>query len=124
MTRAAAAVIALYALLALIVIPVFPHFRSPNEFTRWATAAAIVDLHRLEVTPLLPLLGRDFEDLAEVGGRLYSNKAPGGALVGLPAYAIARAFVGPPSPDNMRITLTAMRLAAATLPTIILAILF
>src|SRR5438105_2722718 len=117
-------VISLYAFLALLLVPVFPHFRSPNEFTRWATAVAIVDLHQLELTPLMPLLGRDFEDLAEVNGRLYSNKAPGGALVGLPAYAVARVFVGPPSPRNMRVTLNAMRLAAATLPTIILALVF
>ena len=123
MKRAHAA-IALYALLALIVIPVFPHFRSPNEFTRWATAVAIVDLHRLELSPLTPLLGPNFEDLAEVNGRFYSNKAPGGMLVGLPAYALVRPFIGPPSGDNMRIALTAMRLAAATLPAILLAIAF
>ncbi len=117
-------VISLYAALALLVIPVFPHFRSPNEFTRWATAVAIVDLHRLEVTPLMPLLGPDFEDLAEVDGRLYSNKAPGGALVGLPAYALVRVIAGPPSPQTMRAAVNAMRLAAATLPTLILAIAF
>ena len=68
-----------------------------------------VDLHQLELTPLMPLLGRDFEDLAEVNGRLYSNKAPGGALVGLPAYAVARVFVGPPSPRNMRVTLSGVQ---------------
>src|SRR5205085_3152950 len=49
---------------------------------------------------------------------------PGGALVGLPAYAIVRAFAGPPSPQNMRAGLNAMRLAAATLPTILLAVAF
>src|SRR4051794_27944130 len=107
--------VALYALLALLVIPVFPHFPSPNEFSRWALAVAIVEGHTLEVTPLAPLLGAN-EDLAEVDGRLYSNKAPGGALVGLPGYALARAVVGPPSPETMRATLTAMRLLAATLP--------
>lgn len=124
MTRRAAWVIAAYALLALIVIPVFPHFLSPNEFTRWATAAAIVDLHTVEVTRFLPLLGGNFEDLSLVNGRYYSNKAPGGAMLGLPAYAVARAFAGPPSGSTMRITLTAMRLLASTLPTILLALLF
>ena len=122
--RRAMLVIALYALLALVVIPVFPHFRSPNEFTRWATAAAIVDFHTFEVTRLAPLLGRQFEDIAEVNGRFYSNKAPGGALVGLPAYAIARLFIGPPAPGNMRVALTAMRLAGATLPALLLAVFF
>lgn len=122
--RRATIVIALYALLALTVIPVFPHYRSPNEFTRWATAAAVVEYHTLEVSRLAPLLGPQFEDLAEVNGRFYSNKAPGGAMVGLPAYAIARVFIGPPSAGNMRVALTAMRLAGATLPALLLAVFF
>jgi hypothetical protein len=114
----------LYALLALIVLPVFPHFLSPNEFTRWVTAAAIVDEHTLQVNRYLPLLGEGFEDLSEIDGRVYSNKAPGLAIVGLPGYAVARAVVGPPSPATMRVTLTAMRWLTATLPAILLAILF
>src|SRR5436190_6570824 len=117
-------VISLYALLALILIPVFPHFLSPNEFTRWAAAAAIVADHTLQVNRFLPLFGERFEDLSQVDGRIYSNKAPGLAFVGLPAYAVARALAGPPSPATMRVTLTAMRWAGATLPAVPLAILF
>ncbi len=113
---------ALYALLALLVVPVFPHFVSPNEMSRWATAAALVDLHTFEITPLLPLLGGTaFEDASEVNGRIYSNKAPGAAIVGLPAYGIARAVAGPPSAATMRTTGNAMRLLAATLPLLLLA---
>ena len=112
----------LYALLALIIIPIFPHFVSPNEMSRWATAAAIVDFHTFEITPLLPLLGGNaFEDASEVDGRVYSNKAPGAAIVGLPAYAIARWIVGAPSAATMRITANAMRLLAATIPLLLLA---
>jgi hypothetical protein len=117
-------VIALYAALAAILIPVFPHFLSPNEFTRWVTAAAIVDDHTFQVNRYLPLLGNGFEDLSEIDGRVYSNKAPGLAMVGLPGYAAARAVAGPPSPRTMRVTLTAMRWLAATLPAILLALLF
>src|ERR1041385_60663 len=117
-------VIGLYALLALLVLPVFPHFLSPNEFTRWAAAAAIVDDHTLAVNRFLPLLGEQFEDLSQVGGRIYSNKAPGLAFVSLPAYAMARVFAGPPSPATMRITLTAMRWLGATLPAVLLAMIF
>src|SRR5688572_13984136 len=109
----------LYALLALIVIPVFPHFFSPNEFTRWLTAAAIVDDHTFQVNRYLPLFGEGLEDLSEIDGRIYSNKAPGLAVVGLPGYAVARAVVGPPSPATMRVTLTAMRWLTATLPAIL-----
>jgi len=112
----------LYALLALIVIPIFPHFVSPNEMTRWATAAAIVEHHTFEITNLLPLLGGNaFEDASEVDGRVYSNKAPGAALIGLPAYAVVRLIAGPPSAATMRITANAMRLLAATLPLLLLA---
>jgi hypothetical protein len=112
----------LYALLALIVIPIFPHFVSPNEMTRWATAAAIVENHTFEITNLLPLLGGGaFEDASEVDGRVYSNKAPGAALIGLPAYAVARLIVGPPSAATMRTTANAMRILAATIPVLLLA---
>lgn len=124
MSRRAAWIVAAYALLSVLVIPVYPHFASPNEFTRWATAAALVDFHTFEVSRLMPLLGPEFEDLSVVNGRYYSNKAPGGALVGLPGYAIARMFAGPPSPESMRPTVTAMRLLAATVPAILLAFIF
>src|SRR5689334_1312990 len=117
-------VIALYALLALILIPIFPHFLSPNEFTRWAADAAIVDHHTLQVNAMLPLLGERFEDLSEVDGRVYSNKAPGLAFVSLPAYAVARALAGPPSPATMRVTLTAMRWIGASAPAVLLAMVF
>jgi hypothetical protein len=111
-------------MLALIVIPIFPHFLSPNEFTRWLTAAAIVDDHTFQVNRYLPMFGGGLDDLSEIDGRVYSNKAPGLAVVGLPGYAVARAVVGPPSPATMRVTLTAMRWLTATLPAILLVILF
>lgn len=81
-----------------------------------------MERHSIEVTWLAPLLGPN-EDLAEVDGRVYSNKAPGAALAGVPGYAAARVLAGPPSASSMRPTLTAMRLLAATLPAILLALL-
>src|SRR5258708_6706730 len=116
--------ISLYALLALLVIPVFPHFSSPNELTRWLLVASVVDEHSIEVSKLAPLLGRGFEDLAIVGDRVYSNKAPGLALVGGPGYVLARPFIGPPSRENLRSGLTAMRWFGATLPLLMMALFF
>jgi len=111
----------LYALLALLVIPIFPHFVSPNEMTRWATAAALVENRTFEITNLLPLLGGNaFEDASEVDGHIYSNKAPGAALIGLPAYGLARMIAGPPLAATMRTTANAMRLLAATVPLLLL----
>jgi hypothetical protein len=114
--------IIVYAVLSVIVFPVFPHFVSPNEFTRWALAAAIVEDHSIEITRFVHVLGDvNFEDAAERDGHLYSNKAPGAALVGVPGYAAARMIVGPPTAANMRFSLTAMRLLAATIPLLVLA---
>lgn len=118
MTRAHA-VIAAYALLALLVVPIYPHFVSPNEFARFLLDASIVDLGTIEVTRIAPLFGDRFEDLSIVDGRAYSNKAPGTNLLSLPGFAIARAFT-----TSIRALVTAERWMAATLPLILLALLF
>ena len=115
-----AAVVALYALMAALVIPVFPHFPSPNECTRWALVVSVVDDHTIEVSRAAAMLGPQFEDLAVVDGRVYSNKAPGAALAALPGYLVVRPFIGPPSRGNLRPALTAMRWSAATLPLLLL----
>jgi hypothetical protein len=114
----------LFALLTLLVVPVFPHFVSPNETSRWALAAAVVEDGTLEVTQRARLLGPRMEDVAEVDGRLFSNKAPGTALVSLPGYLAARPFAGHPSADSLRKSLTGMRLAGATLPVLLLGFVF
>jgi hypothetical protein len=113
---------ALYAAVALLVVPVFPHFLSPNEVTRWALAASVVERGTPEISGVLPLLGTAFEDASEKNGRIYSNKAPGAALVALPGYLVARLFAGPPSAASLRPSLTLMRLAAASLPAVALAL--
>src|SRR5260221_706487 len=119
-----AVIIAIYALLALLVIPVFPHFSSPNEFPRWLLVASVTEGQTIEVSKFTPLLGPGFEDLAVVDGRLYSNKAPGLALAAAPGYLLARPFLGPPSRETLRPALTAMRWCAATLPLLLMALLF
>jgi|GEM_PF-679869 len=116
------AVVWLYALLALLAVPIYPHFLSPNEFTRWALAASLVERGTPEISSVLPLLGPAFEDVSEKDGRVSSNKAPGAALVALPGYLLVRPFVGAPSPSSMRPVLWAMRLVGATLPAILLAL--
>ncbi|MDX9734964.1 MAG: hypothetical protein RBU36_12620 [Thermoanaerobaculia bacterium] len=115
----------LFALLAFLVVPVFPHFVSPNELSRWAASASLVDRRSLAIAPdIAALLGPRFEDVAERNGRLYPNKAPGTTLAALPGYTAARPFAGPPEPSSMRIVVTAMRWSAATLPVLLLALLF
>jgi hypothetical protein len=117
------AIVALYALLAALVVPVYPHFPSPNEFTRWALVVSVVDFHTIEVSRAVAILG-PIEDLAVVDGRVYSNKAPGAALVAAPGYLLVRPFIGPPSRENLRVALTAMRWFGATLPLLLLGLMF
>jgi hypothetical protein len=116
------AVVGLYALLAVLAVPIYPHFLSPNEFTRWALAASLVENGTPEISSTLPLLGPAFEDVSEKDGRVFSNKAPGATLVALPGFLLARPFAGPPSPAAMRPVLWAMRLFGAALPAALLAL--
>jgi hypothetical protein len=117
-------IVAAYAVLAVLLVPVFPHFLSPNELTRWATAASIVERRTPEISGVSSLLGPSFEDVSMKDGRLYSNKAPGLAFVSLPGYLAARPFAGPPSAGSVRPSLYAMRLVGSTLPVLLLAALF
>lgn len=105
----------LYIAVAFVVVPVFPHFISPNEISRWLVAVALVESQTLEVTRHVPLVGSRMEDLSERDGRIYSNKAPGLALLTTPAYALTRPFFSS-SEETIRAGLTAMRWAGATLP--------
>ncbi|MFI5198349.1 MAG: hypothetical protein ACHQJD_07005, partial [Thermoanaerobaculia bacterium] len=93
------------------------------EFTRWASAASLVEHGTFEVSSVLRLLGPAFEDLSQKDGHVFSNKAPGAALVALPGYLLGRPFMGPPSPSSMRPLVWAMRLFGATLPAVLLALL-
>jgi hypothetical protein len=112
--------IGLYAVIALLVIPVFPHLPSANEFSRWALTAAIVERGSLEISPEISLLGDRIIDVATVNGRIHSDKAPGGSFLAVPAYALARTVVGPPDANNLRATVTSMRILICTLPLLIL----
>jgi lipid-A-disaccharide synthase-like uncharacterized protein len=117
-------IISLYAALAFLVIPIFPHLPSANELSRWSLSAAIVERGSFEVSPEIAILGDRIVDVAMRDGQLYSNKAPGGSLAALPAYMLARSLVGPPNRNNLRATVTAMRLSICTLPLLALCIWF
>src|SRR5688500_12358092 len=117
-------VIGAWTFLSLIVIPLYPHFVSPNELTRWALVAAAVESRTIEVSSTARILGPRFEELAIVDGRVYSNKAPGAALASAPGYLLARPFYGPPSAENLRPVANAMRVAASTLPSALMALMF
>jgi hypothetical protein len=115
-----AGLLALYLALAAYLVPVFPHGASANELTRWATTASLVERGSFEISWTEPLIG-PIVDTARVGDRVYSNKAPGVAVLAVPAYWLARAVAGPPTSSNVRLSWTLMRWMAATLPLLLLA---
>lgn len=116
--------IGLFGLVAMLFIPIYPHFISPNEFSRWAAAVAMVEHGSFEVSPLLPLLGSGLEDLSESRRGVFSNKAPGPLLLAIPTYFVSRLFTGNADAENIRFTLFAMRVTGASLPVVILAMTF
>lgn len=114
-------IIALYLGIALYLLPMFPHGGSANELTRWATASSLIEKGSFEISWTESLIGPNV-DTARVGDRVYSNKAPGPAIVAAPIYALTRLFTGPPDASNIRISWFAMRFATASLPLMLLGI--
>lgn len=113
--------IAAFVFLAVYLLPMYPHGGSANELTRWATAASLIEKGSFEMTWTEPLIGPNV-DTAKIGDRIYSNKAPGTAILAAPIYGVMRVVVGEPDASNIRITWFAMRFAIATLPLLLLAL--
>ena len=111
--------LAIYLFLAIYLLPMFPHGGSANELTRWATAASLVENRSFEISWTESLIGKNV-DTARVDNKLYSNKAPGIAVLAAPFYAIVRPFVGPPDASNIRVTWFVMRFVLSSLPLFLL----
>lgn len=110
----------IYFALAIYLLPMFPHGGSANELTRWATAASLVEKGSFEIGWTEDLIGKNV-DTAKIGDKIYSNKAPGTAVLSVPFYAVTRIFVGAPDASNIRISWFVMRFFIATLPLFLLA---
>lgn len=113
-------IIFIYIFLAVYLLPMFPHGGSANEFTRWATAASLIEKGSFEISWTEDLIGKNV-DTAKVGERTYSNKAPGTAVIAVPFYALARLFVGEPDASNIRVSWFVMRFFISTVPLLLLA---
>lgn len=110
----------IYVALAIYLLPMFPHGGSANELTRWATAASLIEKGSFEISWTEDLIGKNV-DTAVVEDKVYSNKAPGIAVIAAPIYAFTRVFIGPPDTSNIRISWFAMRFVVATLPLLLFA---
>jgi hypothetical protein len=115
--------IAIYLFLSVYLLPMFPHGGSANELTRWATAASLVEKGSFDISWTEPLIGPNV-DTAQVGDKVYSNKAPGTAVLAAPVYGLTRVFIGPPNASNIRVSWFAMRFVLSTLPLLLLGVWF
>ena len=115
--------VAIYLFLSVYLLPMFPHGGSANELSRWATAASLVEKGSFDISWTESLIGPN-EDTAKFDDKIYSNKAPGTAVLATPVYALVRLFVGPPDASNIRISWFAMRFLLSTLPLLLLGLWF
>lgn len=109
----------IYLVLAVYLLLMFPHGGSANELTRWATTVSLVEKHSFEISWTEPLIG-PLVDTAKIDNRVYSNKAPGPAVLATPVYAFTRLFIGPPNAENIRISWFMMRFVVGSLPLLVL----
>lgn len=111
---------AVWALVSLAYLYVFPYFErlnNPNENVRTYMTRALVEHHTFAINRVEAEWGW-VNDKARNGDRLYSGKAPGASLLGVPVLA-AQTWLwhaaGWPSPSK-RATTLALRLFATALP--------
>jgi hypothetical protein len=101
----------------------FPSIRSPNELTRIYLAGALLEDRSVELDRQIAKYGGIFDvSVRELGNttHYYSDKAPGVALLSLPALAVQRALYKSPTLDaKVRL----VRLWVSTLPTLLLLVL-
>ncbi len=95
--RATAVVLAAFAFLCVYFTGVFPPWANPNELSRFQTVVAMAESNTFSIDEAVARLG-GHEDIAESGGRLYSNKAPGLAFAAYPIYRALRLAL--PAPDS------------------------
>jgi len=90
----------------LAVAPYFPRIDNPNENVRiWMTRAIALD-HTLAIDHVTAEWGY-VDDKATSGGRLYSSKAPGTSLAGVPVMWLQAKLwraLGWPSPSKRAVT--------------------
>lgn len=101
------------------VTPYYGGIRNPNELVRVYMTVAMVEHGTLAVDAVEKRWGW-VNDKARHGGHVYSSKAPGASLLGVPVYAlhrrVARFFGHRPS---LREIVIVLRLGAVTLPALV-----
>ncbi len=99
------------------VFPYSPGINNPNENVRVYMTRALVEHHELGINKVEAEWGW-VNDKAKIGARLFSSKAPGTSLLGVPVLAVQTGLwhlLGWRSPSQLATTL-ALRLFAVMLP--------
>jgi hypothetical protein len=114
----------LAVVVALVVVPVLQPLMA-QQASRYALTAALYDQGTVVVDDYEEIIS---VDRAEREGRLYSDKAPGQPVLGIPFYAVYRALGGHPATESPRLARTeiglwAVSLGCAALPAVALAVL-
>lgn len=109
--------------LLLLWYAFFGHnYLTTNDGSRFALTAAIVEAGTLEIGAIYPRIvdaSAHPVDAAIFEGRIYSDKAPLGALLAVPLYQLARAFT-----EQLRWTVYAINVGCAALCGALLGLLF
>lgn len=104
----------------------FPYFEklgSPNEMSRLYLTRAVVDDGSFSLDGPVARHGH-ITDLARSSGRLYSDKAPGIGLLGVPVYLAAKLLAGwRAEAVSNALLLRLLRLVLAALPTALIVVL-
>jgi hypothetical protein len=111
----------LVTVVLLVTVPILQPLMT-QQSSRYALTAALWDGQTVAVDDYAHLLGVDH---AERDGRLYSDKAPGQPVLGVPAYAVYRALGGAPATEARVFAdpgLWAVTLVSAMLPAALLAV--
>jgi hypothetical protein len=114
--------LALFAAVVIAYVGVTPFFagiKNPNELVRVYMTVAMAEHGTVAVDAVERRWGW-VNDKARFGGHVYSSKAPGTSLLGLPVHmlhrAVARALGHRP---DLREIVVVLRLGAVTLPTLV-----
>src|SRR5690242_7429368 len=118
--RSALAMAAGLTLVYLYAFPYLEQIHNANELPRIYLVQSIVERGALDIDDGVRRYGM-VVDVSEHRGHFYSNKAPGLSLLGVPVYALQRAFhraTGRP-PPTLRAQTYALRLCCVTLPSLL-----
>ncbi|HRE87721.1 MAG TPA: hypothetical protein PK095_01160 [Myxococcota bacterium] len=109
-----------------LFFPWFPELKSANELSRVYLAESLIEDGTVSVDPSIARHGRIFDlSVREVDGKPvhYSDKAPGVALVSLPALAVYRLVASESPEESLATEVRLVRIFGATLPTLLLLVL-